>query len=120
MLEFCADHACIGHFRPVPGEIDAAADRAIRLVKKFKQHGTDPGSCDWTLQCKQLEACISPATVAALRAVQQVWSRSSCEAALAPPIAGLQNMNTIYHAQLQCFVVGFLVGALATADSTFY
>ena len=75
--------------RPVPGEFGPAADTAIKLVQTFKQSGADPGSSDWTLQSAPLEACISPATVAALWAVQQIWSSSKCDAALAPQNAGV-------------------------------
>lgn len=72
------------------GKVGGAEDRAMRLVQKSKQHGTAPGSSDWTLQCEKLEACIGPDTVAALQAMQHLWSRSSYAAALAPQIEGLQ------------------------------
>lgn len=81
--------------RPVPAETRTLADSALRLVQKSKQSGTDPGSSEWTLQCQKVEACISPAAVAALRALLGVWSRSSSEAALAPQGAGMWKLGSM-------------------------
>lgn len=70
-------------------ELGTDAHRAIHLLQKSYQSKIDAGSSEWTLQCVALEACISPATTAAVRAVLQLWSHSSAVAALAPQRAGM-------------------------------